>query len=554
MMKAMSLLHQRTVALVAACLLFAGAYYQLSLFVSNQNTYFLVGLANAGYGYLSSDWLAQQTDVVPVFSALVSLVHAHSSHWIFYALFSGIAAVYALSLFTIVARLYPTTSRIAQPAAFFALLTLIHAPWVLSPFSGLIPGLRTIQTLAELSTSGLAGQYVLEHYLQPSTFGVLFLTSIALFIYGKEYQAILCAVGAATIHTSLILHTGILTSAYMTTLLLEKRVSRALKIGALAFVLSLPIVIYVANYFLFSDLRTIHSIGQTISAEVRQPHHAKISVWFSRWSCVQLAIIFTGLLLSRQCQRLFTVLAVCTVAVVSLTFLQMISGSLDLALLFPWRSSAWLVPLCTGLLLGNLSKCGHAIIDKIPVKHIREFSSMCVVLLSLLFSVLVCVLGVQKTIMGIGTDVDHGSVASYAKMHSARHQAWLVPLNLERFRLATGLPIFVDWKSFPYRGSEIIEWCDRVQLAKAFYQATDVKGALVALAHIQDHAKITHVIVDADSDYLRTGMWVRRIFGNSKHVVYELDNEKNVAQWNALAEEWRGVARRGDRAMSGSCG
>jgi hypothetical protein len=84
----------RVIPVVAACLLFAGANYQWPLFSSNQNTYFLSGLAHAGFGHLSSDWLAQQTDPVPVFSALVSLVHGLGGHWMFYVLHGLLAAIY----------------------------------------------------------------------------------------------------------------------------------------------------------------------------------------------------------------------------------------------------------------------------------------------------------------------------------------------------------------------------------------------------------------------------------------------------------------------------
>src|SRR5205823_14298714 len=50
---------------VSACLLavaFAAAYGQAPLYYSNQNQYFLHGLAAAGEGYLSEDWLARTLD------------------------------------------------------------------------------------------------------------------------------------------------------------------------------------------------------------------------------------------------------------------------------------------------------------------------------------------------------------------------------------------------------------------------------------------------------------------------------------------------------------
>ena len=60
-------------------LVFSTAYTQSPLFTSNQNQYFLHGLAHAGYGYLHEDWLANTLDPTPVFSFLVEITSASSS-------------------------------------------------------------------------------------------------------------------------------------------------------------------------------------------------------------------------------------------------------------------------------------------------------------------------------------------------------------------------------------------------------------------------------------------------------------------------------------------
>ena len=48
-------------------LVFAAAYTQPVHYYSNQHQYLLHGLADAGYGNLSNDWLAHTTDPTPVF-------------------------------------------------------------------------------------------------------------------------------------------------------------------------------------------------------------------------------------------------------------------------------------------------------------------------------------------------------------------------------------------------------------------------------------------------------------------------------------------------------
>src|SRR5262245_38939014 len=54
-------------------LVFSLACGQAPLYYSNQNQYFLRGLAAAGHGSLHDDWLANTRDPTPVFSWLVAL-------------------------------------------------------------------------------------------------------------------------------------------------------------------------------------------------------------------------------------------------------------------------------------------------------------------------------------------------------------------------------------------------------------------------------------------------------------------------------------------------
>jgi len=64
---------KRTLYVVFWSILFTLAYAQSPLFSSNQNQYFLHGLANAGFGQLSEDWLANTLDPTPVFSKLIEI-------------------------------------------------------------------------------------------------------------------------------------------------------------------------------------------------------------------------------------------------------------------------------------------------------------------------------------------------------------------------------------------------------------------------------------------------------------------------------------------------
>jgi len=530
MIKNIQLPGLKTIASLAAYLLFAGAYYQLPLFSFNQNTYFLSGLAHAGYGYLSADRLAGQTDHILVFSTIVSLVHTHGSHWVFYVMLCGLAMVYAASLQAIAARTSEATSRIHETAIFFALFTLIHCAWVLNLFANLLPGLWRVaprfQLLATLSTEGMAGQYILGPYLQPSAFGVLLITSLAFFVYGREYIAILCAVAAATVHPTYILHAGILTAAFMTVLLSEKRTLIAAKVGILAVVVIAPILLYVAILF-HSSSPVLLTEAQTILVDVRIPHHAQLSVWFSKHSCIQLAIVLLGIGLSYRRGRLFYVLVLCTTASIGLTILQVVFDSPGLALLFPWRLSTWMVPTCATITIGAVAASIAKAIDRCSPPRLVQSVGVCFFWLSFAFLAETCFLGAKRTISAALAE-PHDDVVSYAKANACLGQTYLVPLEYEGFRLASGLPIFVDWKSHPYREAEVCEWYDHLQYAKAFYQAERSDDAAAALASIQRIARITHVIVETEKEHLLNTNQVQPIFRGGRHVLLRLTRDERV--------------------------
>src|SRR5262249_19048501 len=49
----------------------------------------------------------------------------------------------------------------------------------------------------------------------------------------------------------------------------------------------------------------------------------------------------------------------------------------------------------------------------------------------------------------------------------------LVAIDLQRFRLFTGAPIVVDFKSIPYKDVEVIEWRERLLTCQNLYRATN---------------------------------------------------------------------------------
>jgi hypothetical protein len=176
--------------------------------------------------------------------------------------------------------------------------------------------------------------------------------------------------------------------------------------------------------------------------------------------------VVLALVLSRSMGgRLFHVLGVSVAAVLLLTAAQLWSVNLTLALMFPWRLSVWLVPISTAVVLGVCLKRWLDVMGAsvMPPRGGVQLRSVWWVLGVAALAVLVG-LNIRKS----SAMPDHGiraGVIEFARTQSVGH--WLVPLDFEDFRITSGQPIFVDWKSHPYKDVEVLAWWRRVELVKA---------------------------------------------------------------------------------------
>ncbi len=61
------------------------------------------------------------------------------------------------------------------------------------------------------------------------------------------------------------------------------------------------------------------------------------------------------------------------------------------------------------------------------------------------------------------------------------------------FRIFTGAPTFITWKSHPYKDVEFLEWNKRVEMADSFYKSGGVEKCN-RLKELVDEYGITHVV------------------------------------------------------------
>ncbi len=328
---------------------FAVSYAQSPLYTSNQNQYFLHGLAQAGYGSLEQDWLANTTDPTPVFSQMVALVYRYL-RWegLFYFIYALLMGVYFFSLWGIAANIFDLRASKTRRLLFLALLMTLHAAGLRFAMARLV-GVNWTYIFED----GLADQRLLGPVLQPSAFGVFLLLSIYLFLEHRLVLAVLAAVLAAAFHPTYILSAAALTAAYLLSTANEERsLKNAILPGGLALVAVAPVVLASIPVFTGAPAE-MQTQARQILVEYRIPHHALASWWFDATAIVKLLLILLCMYLVRR-TRLFLIMLVCVAVSGGLTLLQIVLESHSLALLFPWRMSAFLLPLSTSIILAYL--------------------------------------------------------------------------------------------------------------------------------------------------------------------------------------------------------
>ena len=468
---------------------FAIAYGQSPLFTSNQNQYFLHGLAKSGYGQLNQDWLANTLDPTPVFSWLVWLVAETLPLATFYLVYGLLLATYFISLWLILDTIFNLRSNPFRTHGSALLLVAMHSAALRFGLSQFLE-----PDAAYLIEGGVAGQRLLGSVLQPSSFGVLLITSIAVFLRQRRTLAIALAVTAATFHPTYLLSAATLTASYLLIGYLEGiAFKETIKLAGLALLLVLPITLYTFSLFLPSSPGVWADAARILVTE-RIPHHALPGQWFSWTTILKLSVLLFALELSRR-TRLALILLIPSAIALGLTVLQLVTGSYRLALLFPWRLSTWLVPLSSGLaLFWSLRRLGERIYFDTPAQ--LGWRGPLIVILGLSLAGL----GLFRT---SELSQQQRAEAAQSLFQQVRQrlepgQTYLVPPKLQDFRLESGAPAFVDFKAIPYQDRELLAWQERLRLAQFFYREDPAHINCDLLPRINSIESITHVVLEQD--------------------------------------------------------
>jgi len=508
---------------------FAAAHTQSPLYYSNQNQYFVHGLANGGHVNLSHDWLANTTDPTPVFSALVALGYRVLGEWSFQAAYFLLLMGYFLSMRWLVAALpgmpHSRGFRLVWAAAFIA----AHAA-VLRVLSVKLEGVD----YPWFAQAGVAGQYVLGPGLQPSAFGVLLIAGLAAFANRRTVLACGLVGAACAFHSTYMLSAASLVLGFLVVMFREDDDAGPQAMWGLlaATVFVAPVAAYTLFTFGPHDPASFEA-AQHILTEVRIPHHCSIERWFDRVAGVQLA--WAGLGLALLCHsRLFLVILIAAGIGLGGTLIQYDNESPTLALMFPWRITVVLVPLATAVIAAKL-------VARLPDKPwVGWVGGVGVAVFA--------VGGVWVTVEQVGyrAGVDETPLYDFVRANSEPTQVYLLPVrfpapsnrkgamsasftppprqnsdliavDLQRFRLHAGTPIYVDFKSMPYMENEVLEWQRRMWQCEKWYASDWAAPERLQELRAQ---KITHVVTSADKPL--TASYLEVVHTDPAFIVYRL--------------------------------
>jgi len=493
---------------VAGTAAFAAAYCQAPLYYSNQNQYFLHGLAEAGEGQLREDWLANTRDLTPAFSALVAFTVTYLHPWAFHFYYALLQGVYTAAMLGLFATLVGEPAGRRWPI-FIALFVAVHSA---------LPRWCSYRWLGHdypwFLQAGLAGQYILGAMFQPSTFGVLLVVAVYLFARGRAYAAAVCVALASMIHATYLLPAGMLVLGFMLALLREKKPWRAAGVGALALVLVLPVIAHLLLTFAPESPETF-ARAQDILVNFRIPHHSRPDLWLDGVAMFQIAWVVVALVLVWR-NPLLPVLGVPFLLALLLTLAQVATGSHTLALLFPWRVSAVLIPIATTVILSRLVEALPAAAEEWPAPTAAAIV------------VVICVASgvwINTGRLGFHTSDEELPLLDFVRTSRRPGDLYFLPVSmpkksrgslssdfkplaekkqdrtvltpdLQRFRIYTGVPIFIDFKSIPYKDTEVLEWDVRFRLALKWQQQIHDGKLSEALPEMRRWG-ITHLVVPA---------------------------------------------------------
>ncbi len=531
--------------------LFCLAYSWKPLFYSNQNHYFLHGMAQAGYGFLANDWIVKVSEAMPIFTGITFLTFTYLSSIWFYIYWLCLVGVYIHSLLGISCFLSGINYGSTLYYVLFSLLTFFHSRFLYDFFNkglDLFPGFQAyFNEGASFLHWGVANQYVMNTYFQPSLFGVFLFLGIWFWIKGQRKLSYLCDFVAVFLHFGLFFVVFCIVGFKIVSVYKERLSQYRLFLlfnllgvimSSILYVVSwgssfgpyllfLPTIIGIAGLVLIGMLwlcyqtkpyfkalfltftvngalfayYLIQFFSHPLRSKLLPAHdyfiktmyafHTDPMVWFNGSVLFQLIMVITAACLVRQgfIKRLFWF---GLVIIIGLSFMALVASSLENLFfneLMPWRLSVVMVPLALVVLLSWIIERLKPASHYIAVPFVGAF-----------LIVLTVFWGVDYTRSDFREK--NGSrlhrIMEWAKLSRQSGQVYVIPPNIIDFRLTTGVPILVGTKipanKFQKDNDYFGEWKQRLTVVIAFYSQTT--ATLTVLKDLCEY-EVSHLLIQS---------------------------------------------------------
>lgn len=543
----------RLLNVVVLTVLFCLAYSWKPLYYSNQNDYFLHGMAKAGYGFLSYDWILNKREFMPLVTFIVYLTTKYLAQIWFYVYWFLLGGIYIHSLLGIGCFF----SRISYGSKLyymlFSMLTFFHSRLFYELFEkgqSFFPWLKGHFNEGALFLHwGVANQYVMNTYFQPSLFGVFIFLGLWLWLKKQWGWSLVCDCVAVSFHPGLMfvilmvvllklfflpsiekrwflfnslfsfISLGVYCAVGPTILggrvlfvvilgfqigmillniwcyrrsiasLLSKRVRGVVLLGLVNFVLMAMVFIRL----MVSELRAPDRPISDHVVDVMYAFHTNPMVWFNGSVVLQLMlIVIAAVLLRKRGFHLFVWLGLAIIVGGVLLALWMSSlGILFFNALMPWRLSVVIVPFALVVIMSW-------VIDRLTyVSKALTFS----------------VIGIAGVLVAVFFGMDYTKSEFYQQKQSGLYrmmdwikaenqegQVYVTPLTIIDFRLMTGVPIFVGLKVPPNKFFDtrdaFFEWESRRDLVASFYSQSGI--SLRTLRELCVNYSVSHVLIESN--------------------------------------------------------
>ncbi len=411
---------------------------------------------------LENDWIANQAHHLPVFVKFNYFLIKFFSSKIIYFMHGVLLALCALYLFLISKNLFPKLQTRNLTIIWFAFFIILFHE--------------------NSFFSGVAGQSVIDIGYQPASFGILFFIGIYYFLMKKYFLCILLICLGASFHPTYVLHSGFLVLGILSYLILSKNYKNFFKILIIYSILILPITLFIIINFLTIDKNLI-ALGQEILLD-RIPHHADIRYWLSYKDLFFFVTYIYALYIVRN-KDFFIFFLIFGTCPILLSLIQYFLNINSIALAFPWRSSVFITPISSVIILSSW-------IEKIKLDiHKLKIMSFSLLLFTSTFFFIK-----SHFIKDLNGEFTKKLMLSKEiKNNFESIERILIPTNLDYIRMYTGLPIFINWKHHAFRFDQLIEWRQRMDLANEFYSNTNKETQLIKLKEIQKIENISHILI-----------------------------------------------------------